>query len=195
MHADNRLTEAVPGLRATSPPQTRPQYDNFDQFFRKQFRLVVAYLLTLGASFEEAEDATQQAMIYAERKWDTIHANPGSWVRTVARRAFVKERAHDSERDVREGRTGVTPSVSPDPADQVVGVQRVVDAIDKLPNQQRTVMILRAFTELTPAEIAEVLGGNPDTVRSNLAHARNKLAHLLDRPQSGDQRPEHPRED
>ena len=59
--------------------------------------------------------------------------------------------------------------------------QYVLDVLRALPRAQREVM---AWTVdgYEPAEIAELIGKNPATVRTNLRHARKALLRLLQPP-------------
>jgi RNA polymerase sigma-70 factor (ECF subfamily) len=155
----------------------------------------VGYLLTLGASLHAAEDATQEAMHYAFRRWAEIQRNPGSWVRTVARQVFIRSHKRDEERLAREIRSGTPPEFLPDPAEHAGELGWATEMINKLSPAQRDVMLLSVFGELSPTEIAEQLGKRADTVRSNLVHARRNLAQLLGIPASVAHIHDEPRED
>jgi RNA polymerase sigma-70 factor, ECF subfamily len=50
-------------------------------------------------------------------------------------------------------------------------VQLVAAAVSRLPDQQRTVLVLRNWNGLSYAEIAEVVGCSEATVRSHMHHA------------------------
>ena len=54
----------------------------------------------------------------------------------------------------------------------------VTQLLDALPPAQREVMAL-AYDNFTAAEIAEQLGRNEETIRSNLRHARHRLKQLV----------------
>lgn len=57
--------------------------------------------------------------------------------------------------------------------------QRLLAVIKTLPGRQRDCVVLRYFADLNDAEIAEVLGINPGTVKSHLHRARAALAAVL----------------
>ena len=57
--------------------------------------------------------------------------------------------------------------------------ERVLKAVEQLPEKEQRVLILSAFEELSSVEIAQVLGTTESTVRSRLFRARNMLADLL----------------
>jgi RNA polymerase sigma-70 factor (ECF subfamily) len=55
-------------------------------------------------------------------------------------------------------------------------------ALDNLPERRRIAMTLRWKHDLSPVEIAGVLGTTPEAVRVLLTRARQELSALLDRP-------------
>ena len=56
----------------------------------------------------------------------------------------------------------------------------VMEEIRQLPETMRNVIYLYYYEDLTIAEVAEVLGMNPNTVSSTLQRARRKLKDLLE---------------
>jgi len=62
--------------------------------------------------------------------------------------------------------------------------ERVLRAVEKLPEKEQRVLILSAFEELSSVEIAQVLGTTESTIRSRLFRARNLLSGLLSQPRS-----------
>ena len=57
--------------------------------------------------------------------------------------------------------------------------RHLVQALSKLPEEQRSVLTLRLRHHLSPAEIAEALGRPAGTIRSQLARGTQSLRHLL----------------
>lgn len=133
-------------------------------------------LLAMGASRADAEDATQEAMLLAWQHWESI-AEPTSWVRTVAVRAFWRQ--------LRTRRQTV-------PLDEAVGEpaddadlrifaeeqQQVLRLLRVLPPEQRTSIAL-FYDGMSCEEIADLLGKPSGTVRSNLRHARKTLKGMM----------------
>jgi len=60
-------------------------------------------------------------------------------------------------------------------AEQRAMYRRVTRAMAALPSGQRAVLVLRAYHDLDTAEIAQVLGIEPGTVKSRLSRARASL--------------------
>jgi RNA polymerase sigma factor (sigma-70 family) len=72
---------------------------------------------------------------------------------------------------------------APDPAEAVDVRDAVWQLLAVLPRQQRTVLVLRLFEDLSDDEIADVLGCRTATVR---AHASRGLASLRSHPALAD---------
>lgn len=60
-------------------------------------------------------------------------------------------------------------------------VRLIQDALDRLPDDYRTVVVLRDLEELNTQEVAEILGVSEGAVRVRLHRARQALRTLLDR--------------
>ena len=52
-------------------------------------------------------------------------------------------------------------------------------AIARLPERQRTTVILKLYHDLTHEEVARILGSSVGTVKANLFHALNNLRKAL----------------
>jgi RNA polymerase sigma factor (sigma-70 family) len=136
------------------------------------FRALLAGTLNRAA----AEDATAEAFARAWADWDTVasHPNPKAWVLRVAWNHY-----RSSWRRW-EGRWSVDQQVpSPRAAESWVDPD-LVAAIRGLPRGQREVIVLVALGELTPTEIAGILGRAVGTVGSQLFRARMALRQVLD---------------
>jgi RNA polymerase sigma factor (sigma-70 family) len=135
------------------------------------FRVLLAGTLNRAA----AEDATAEAFARALAHWGTVasHPNPKAWVLRVA------WNHHRSSWRRWEARWSVEQQEpSPQPAESWVDPD-LVAAIRGLPRGQREVIVLVALGELTPTEIAGVLGRAVGTVRSQLFRARMALRQVL----------------
>lgn len=131
----------------------------------------------MGASRADAEDATQEAMILAWQKWESIR-EPAAWVRTVAVRTFWKQAARQSNHteplEQADGESAVDPDLSIFGEEQ----QQTLRLLRGLSTEQRTVAAL-FYDGLSCEEIAELTGKPSATVRSNLRHARRTLKEVV----------------
>ena len=131
----------------------------------------------------DAEDATQEAVMYAWRRLDTFRgeARFGTWLHRI-----LVSRSLDALRSRKRKQTADLPaaiaSAAVDPADAVAHADledAVRNAIDSLPPVQRVTLLLRVDHGLTYDEIAYVLGSSRNAVRVNLIAGRKRLAVTL----------------
>jgi RNA polymerase sigma factor (sigma-70 family) len=154
------------GPRGCSEPE------RFAAFYKEcrgvVFRTILARVLDTAA----AEDVTAEAFARAYAHWDDTvaeHPNPRAWTLKVAWNHYV------SSWRGWEAHLAPDPPVPSWPAPPPATDPRVVAAIRSLPRGQRDVLVLAALGDMTPAEIAEVLGKAPGTVRAQLHRARARL--------------------
>jgi RNA polymerase sigma-70 factor (ECF subfamily) len=137
----------------------------------------------------EAEDAAQEAWVLAWRHLDQVDdpARIGAWltriaVREALRRAHTLARATPVDQDEIAAEDTVTTHPTPSPeratSDREMG-RRLEHAIDELPEQFRTVFVLRLVEELSVAETAECLDIAEETVKTRLHRARKRVADQL----------------
>ncbi|MEY9932577.1 RNA polymerase sigma factor (sigma-70 family) [Catenulispora sp. GP43] len=149
----------------------------FDGFFRQHYSRYVAYLIKLGFTRQEAEDATNEAMTEVYRRWSQV-TNPIAYVyRTVLNQAVAERRRSD------RGLDAASRAVSGDPRHLFDGVAYkddhilLLDLLRRLPPNQRKVLALD-LADLDVTTIAEILDVDPSTVRSHRRHALKALRKL-----------------
>ena len=146
----------------------------------------------------DAEDATQNALIAIVRGLDRYDARAefSTWAYRVTSNACMDELRRRSRRPVPSGAGSeddeiepvrapgsTTGRLSPDPADLVVHAEersRLQEALDQLDGSFRAPVVLRDVAGMDYAEIAEILGLAPGTVRSRIFRGRAKLAQILE---------------
>lgn len=136
----------------------------------------------LGASFHDADEATDKAMTDAYRSWSRIESNHFAWT-VQAMRSHLLKAMRQNRRAVGRPTTDdldrpATKSEAPNAWDDVEWVQQQLAA---LPPAQREVMAL-IYDGFKRAEIAELLGKSPEAIRQNLRQARRKLRLALGLP-------------
>jgi len=144
---------------------------------------------------EDARDITQDAFVKAYRKLDTfrIESSFYTWLYKVAMNLAIdflrkkKRRGGVGEFDegiaTRDGTGAVAEVHRADSPRKVVERKQlykaIMDALEKLPEDQKQVVLLRELEGLSYKEIAEVMGIAEGTVMSRLFYARKKLQALL----------------
>ncbi len=179
MEAITRPTTPAPSVEAslarfreTGDPAALA--DVFDRAAPELFRLALAWTPD-AASAEDALQETFVTVFEAVRAWDPSRpAMP--WLAGVLRHKAEKVR-HRARREPDPLR--VTPPLgAPDPSSEAArrdDLERVRAAIAALPEPYRAVAVMRWRYGLEPAEIAEIRGEPPGTVRSTLTRALRKL--------------------
>jgi RNA polymerase sigma-70 factor (sigma-E family) len=155
-------------------------YADFEEFVvaRRDALLRTAYLLT--GNRDDAEDLVQSALIKVVPKWSRIQDRPEGYVRQVLARESVNRWRR---RRWREVATDVVPETAQHPEADSTGRIALLEDLRRLSPQQRAVLVLRYFDDLTEADTAAALGISVGTAKS---HARDALARLRSQ-QSGEE--------
>jgi RNA polymerase sigma factor (sigma-70 family) len=129
---------------------------------------------TLCSTPEDAEDATQEALIVLYRKIGTLRATAAlaSWMFQIVRNECIRR----SRIALRRPTAGV--EVEPSAEDAALArleMERIVEAIAQLPADQRSVLVLRDIQGLSGAATAEALGLGRAAMKSRLHRARAAL--------------------
>ena len=127
-----------------------------------------------------AQDLLQDALVKVAARWSRLEAgNPDAYVRTVLYRDFLHWR-----KKLRQEYTTPDPAhgAASDHATRVDERRVILDALRLIPRQQRAVIVLRYFEDLSESETAAVLGVSVGTVKSHSHHGLLKLRQLLGRP-------------
>lgn len=151
----------------------------FNEHHRPAVRL--AYLLT-GDAYQ-AEDIVSEAFtkVYVQWRKGAVRDVGPYLRRAVANQANSKLRRRYLERREAGRRTGDERGVRY-VDDQAADHDTVWQAIQQLPDRQRQVVVLRYYEDLSEADMAEVLGISPGTVKSSLSRGLARLEELLSDP-------------
>lgn len=123
---------------------------------------------------EDAEDAAQEALIVLYRKIGTLRATAAlaSWMFQVVRNECIRRSRIALRRPI--DAVAVAPSAE-DVALTRIEIERIVEAIARLPEEQRTVLILRDLQGLSGASTAQALGLSRAAMKSRLHRGRQEL--------------------
>lgn len=131
----------------------------------------------------DAEDAAQDALLLALVKLDQYDRRRpfGPWLMRIVTNAAIDRRRRRRVRATGELEESLR-DAGPLPDTQVerraLG-ERLETALAELPEHYRTALVLFDVEGYSHAEIAEMLGVAPGTVRSAVFHARRRLRRLL----------------
>lgn len=131
---------------------------------------------------DEADDIVQQAFLQALQQQPADLQQPRSWLARIVRNLIVDHRRRHARRDSRELAVAPRDPV-PSSSELLEGEDRrraLVAAVDGLPAEQRTVVLLRYYDGLPPRRIAAQLGLPVATVWNRLHAALQTLRVRLD---------------
>jgi RNA polymerase sigma factor (sigma-70 family) len=154
---------------AESPPPSPRSTTAFEVLFARERLPMTRLASLLVGSAEVAEEVVQEAFAAVDQRWDEL-IRPGAYLRTsvvngcraVLRRRAIEER-YLATRTPRVDLQGPTPLLE------------LQDALERLSERQRVVVVLRYFSDVPDTEIAEILACRPATVRSLLRRALSAL--------------------
>ena len=152
----------------------------FEAVYRAERSKLIRYLMSVGVSQHQADDAVQAAFARACECWDTIR-QPRAWLYKVALRESYRVQVSQARREIPAGDALPEAAVEPDAGYLVVlneEEELVRAALAAPPERQRQVMAL-IIAGFSPAEIASELGCAPAAVRQNQVRARDNLARQL----------------
>ena len=150
----------------------------FSEFMAAQSRslLRTAYLLT--GDHQRAEDLVQTTLTKVYLRWARVARmdQPGAYARRILVNQASSRRWWRASREL----ALTVPERHVEGYDDRVATSRTVwNAVLALPARQRAVVVLRYYEDLSEADIAEVLGMAPGTVKSTAHAANRRLAGVL----------------
>lgn len=148
-----------------------------------------AYFVALGflGSHDSAMDISQEAFIRAYRNFDKFDKNRNffTWYYKILKNLclnFIRDNKNRNKENFLELRNKILSSDSPDfILEEKELWQNLYEAIEKLSNDEREILVLREFEDMSYAEISELLNIPEGTVMSRLYYARKKLSSLMKR--------------
>lgn len=153
-----------------------------DDVIERQIPALRRYAFALTRDRAAADDLVQDCLERALTRWHTRRDAEAirPWLFAILRNAFLN--------DVRAGRrrgAAVALSDATEPAEAAgqesgLAVGDVLAALDRLPEEQRSLLLLVGVEDLSYAEAAAALAIPTGTVMSRLSRARQRLRALLD---------------
>jgi RNA polymerase sigma factor (sigma-70 family) len=175
--------ESVSAAARSSADRPTPAGAGFEQFFRAHYVRVLAYIVRRLPDQAAAEDLAAETFLIAWRRRDDIPADPVPWLFVVARNVLNNSRRSAQRRDdlaQRLGADAVTSGLDAD-LDEPAGIepQRLWQALARLKEADREVLMLSSWDGLDRTRAAAVLGCSENTFAVRLHRARRRLAGVL----------------
>ena len=166
-----------------------------DRYEKLVFNAACRILSSSGRSTESADEIAQDAFVKA---WRSIRFFRGdcslsTWlyriavntakdkIRSEARRAAVSLTSLDDDNEAREWDVPVTSgdTVPEDAVERSETILAVRRAVESLPEDMRSVVVMRDINDMSYADISSVLGIELGTVKSRLNRGRAALKKIL----------------
>ncbi|MDU4697256.1 MULTISPECIES: RNA polymerase sigma factor [Paenibacillus] len=163
----------------------------YSELMRRYQRKILAFVYHMLKSAHMellAEDLCSETFYKAFRSLHSfreVDASFSTWLYTIARNTVLSELRKQRNGNVPLDESGIVPvapsEIAPEQAvlrSEKVGMVR--EAINNLPEKQRSALILREYDQLDYQEIANILGQSVSAVKSLLFRARSSVKSQLE---------------
>lgn len=196
--AEHEVDEAIDDeAEALDAPSRTPRVSMADVMRRAEFEreallhldALYSFALKLSRSRDDAEDLVSDTMLRALERWEQyrLGTNIRAWLFTILYHLFVSRKRRIDAREVlapddSDGGSHFEPVGETDPEGTFYNSfidEQVVAAIQALPDEYRSAVMLSDVQGMRYAEIAQVLGVPEGTVKSRLFRGRRILQKKL----------------
>ncbi|MBN8706606.1 MAG: sigma-70 family RNA polymerase sigma factor [Bacteroidetes bacterium] len=176
-------------LSQLSPQAERVRHQDFESEIRPHLTALYNYAFRMTANEEDAEDLLQESLLKAYRFFDSFErgTNCKAWLFRILKNTFInqyrktaKEPGKVDYDDIKEFYNNIKPDSvdSNDLEEELFGNlldDTVTSALQQVPPEFRTVVILCDLQGMTYEEISDTVGCPVGTVRSRLHRGRKLL--------------------
>jgi len=158
--------------------------DAFTAFYRRIARPLFGYLMKLVRERELAEDIMNETMMEVWRQAGCFEGRSAvnTWVFSIAHHRAVSRfrKRREAALDDDHAATIADESPMPDQRAQTAGMSRLLARlIEQLTFEHREILNLAYYQEFSVQEIADALNLPPNTVKTRMFYARQRLKALL----------------
>ena len=165
----------------------------FSLLYERYSAGVCSYLYRMLGAVEDVESIAQEVFLRAFRFAPTYRYPQkfGTWLFTIARNLAINQARRKKRSPIRNvtelNLEGVELSSDPyqvaaratDDLEKREQIGRMLAALDDLPNDQKEVIVLGVFQDLSYAEMEAITGTKAVTLRSRMFHGLKKLGGML----------------
>jgi RNA polymerase sigma factor (sigma-70 family) len=152
----------------------------FRGLFQQAFPVLHRYASNRGLPRADADDLVARTLEVAWRRIDDIPADdPLPWLYAVARNLWRNQTRATSRREALLARLAPAGAQAGPGENGDMGLDSLREALGKLDDDDRELLLLVAWDGLSPAQAAVVLGCSAVAARTRLHRARNRLADHL----------------
>lgn len=153
---------------------------NFEEVMSRELDVLMRVATRLTRNVTDAEDLVGQALFKAARAWETFDGTyPRAWLIRILRNEFLIGKRKSTygvvvdsiETELSEPAT--LPAEIPNDLETKITAEEILKAIDELPEEFRSVIVLCDVEECTYEEVSVALQIPVGTVRSRLHRSRH----------------------
>ena len=160
----------------------------FRKLARGYFPLIQSFVRKMNVLQEDSEDIIQEVFLRLwkfNRSWNPRKASLSTWLHSIAHHLCVdlyrKNSKTSAQADEKKDPLLVSDQAS-NPAERVIEVEtgrQVQQALNNLPERQRTAIVLCHYQSFSNKDAALIMGISVDALESLLARGRHKLRDSL----------------
>ncbi|UOG29786.1 RNA polymerase sigma factor [Leptospira noguchii] len=166
------------------------QIFDFDGLYSRNYEKIYRFLLSKGASKEEAEEICQETFIKVLRHWEKFDPSKGnetSWILTIAKNQFldvVKKKGTIEKRELADSQKvlEIISKKETEYEEDSYQLNLLNASVESLPQLEKNIIVLRFLRKYTIKETADKLGISVRTVNrktfATLTVLRKKLEAL-----------------
>jgi RNA polymerase sigma-70 factor, ECF subfamily len=165
----------------------------FALLYERYSQAVLSFLYRMIGNVEDVEAIGQEVFLRAFRFAPTYRypAKFSTWLFTIARNLAINNARRKKRSPVRNfaelkienadqtGDANVVAANATDVAEEQEEIARVLKAMDDLPPDQKEVIVMGIFQDMSYAEMEAVTGAKAVTLRSRMFHGLKKLGRML----------------
>ncbi len=174
---DQRTGVTIPGWWPSRRRKAHGE-DLVRSLYAEHGKSLLAYATRLTNDRAAAEDVVQETLLRAWKHADAVEGGRGSvrgWLLTVARNIVTDRYRAKAARPAEVGEQDQEVPAQRDHAEDVVNSMVVLDAMERLSQEHRDVLVQLYYRGRTVGETAELLGVAPGTVKSRSYYALRAL--------------------
>jgi RNA polymerase sigma factor (sigma-70 family) len=155
--------------------------DDYARLLEEQIPALRRYAFALVRDHDAADDLVQDCLERALSRWYLRHPEGDlrAWLFTILRNLYINAYRTRKRRGVGATLDEAQPSIGPE---QEAGLQArdVLAALDQLPEEQKSLLLLIGVEDLSYEQAARVLAIPVGTVMSRLFRARQRLRTIIE---------------
>jgi RNA polymerase sigma factor (sigma-70 family) len=148
---------------------------SFEDFYLSTYEGLVKLAFVLTSSREVAEDLVQDSFVRLHKHYENVES-PDRYIR----RAVVNASRSHFRRAGRERDKRPLLYVIPGGGESAVIAGELNDVLLSLPYRQRAAIVLRYYSDLSEAEIGDILGCRPGTVGSLIHRGLERMRKAIE---------------